>query len=97
MSLEAFENTIPVHLPADDPRQVTLRSGGLRLRWPGGGAVWQRPLAVVVQWDDETHHLPIPDATWRVVAAIWLAGLLAVGLLWWRRHAQADRLNRTNP
>jgi hypothetical protein len=95
MSLEAFRTSIPVARAEDDPRQITLHGGGLRLLWRGGGFVWQRPLAVEVQWDDETYHLPIPDATWRVLAAILLAGLLAAGALWWRHRRATRRQYRT--
>lgn len=90
MSLKAFRTSAIVARAEDDPRQITLHGGGLRLLWRGGGFVWQRPLAVEVQWEDETYHLPIPDATWRALVAIWLAGMLAAGVLWWR-HRKATR------
>jgi hypothetical protein len=84
MSLKAFRTSTTVARTANDPRQITLHGGGLRLLWRGGGFVWQRPLAVEVQWEDETYDLPIPDATWRALIAIWLVGMLAAGVLWWR-------------
>jgi hypothetical protein len=94
MSLETFRTSTPVARAENDPRQITLHGGGLRLRWRGGGFVWQRPLVVVVQWDDEIYHLPIPDMTWRAMVAIWLAGLLAAGVLWWRQRRAGRRQTR---
>jgi hypothetical protein len=54
---------------------VTPRSQALVVRWPGGGLVWNRPVAVVVEQNGQVKRLPIGDVTRGVQA-----GLLALGL-----------------
>ena len=61
---------------------ITPQSQALTLRWPNGGFVWNRPLAVLVERDGETERIPIVDVT--LVAQAALLGLtvaFSVGIL----------------
>ena len=61
---------------------ITPQSQALILRWPNGGYVWNRPLAVLVERDGETERIPIVDVT--LVAQAALLGLtvaFSIGIL----------------
>ena len=58
---------------------VTPQAQVLALRWPGGGWVWNRPYAVLVEREGQVERLPIVDVTrvarWAMLgltAALWL-------------------------
>jgi hypothetical protein len=55
---------------------VTPQSEALTMRWPRGGWVWNRPVAVVVERGDERKRMPIVDVT--RVAQLALYGLSVV-------------------
>ncbi len=55
---------------------LTPQSQVLTIRWPNGGWVWNRPVAVLVEQDGEVERLPIVDVT--RYAQI---GLIAFGLI----------------
>jgi hypothetical protein len=57
---------------------VTLmpQSRALFVRWPNGGWVWNRPVAVLVERGEETERIPIVDVTRKVQV-----GLLGLGVL----------------
>lgn len=42
---------------------VTPQSRAFSLRWPNGGLVWNRPVAVIVERDGQVERLPIVDVT----------------------------------
>jgi hypothetical protein len=42
---------------------VTPQSQAIVVRWPHGGWVWNRPVAVLVERDGETERIPIVDVT----------------------------------
>lgn len=42
---------------------LTPESRVLSVRWPNGGWVWNRPVAVVVEQEGLTERLPIVDVT----------------------------------
>ncbi len=42
---------------------VTPQSRALTIRWPNGGFVWNRPVAVLVERDGSTERVPIVDVT----------------------------------
>jgi hypothetical protein len=42
---------------------VTPQSRAIVVRWPRGGWVWNRPLAVLVEREGETERIPIVDVT----------------------------------
>ena len=52
---------------------VTPQSRALTVRWPRGGLVWNRPVAVLVERDEETERIPIVDVT--RMAQLGLLGL----------------------
>jgi hypothetical protein len=58
---------------------VTPQSQALSFRWPNGGIVWNRPIAVLVDQDGETERLRIVDVT-RVIqlGVIGLSFVLAI-------------------
>jgi hypothetical protein len=57
-------------------RTVRTQSQALILRWPGGGYVWNRPVALLVEQGEEIERVPIVDLT-RVLQ--W--GLAGVGAI----------------
>lgn len=65
---------------------ITIRplSQALIIQLPWGSFVWNRPAALLVDWDGRTEQIPIIDVTRRVQWGLW--GLLALVLLIsWRR------------
>ena len=55
---------------------LRLESQVLRVRWPQGGLVWNRPLTVTVERDGQAERVPIVDVT-RLAQAV-LYGLSAL-------------------
>jgi hypothetical protein len=55
---------------------VTPQSRALSVRWPYGGWVWNRPVAVLVEQGDRIERLPIVDVT-RLAQVV----LVALGLV----------------
>ncbi len=45
---------------------ITPQSKALIIRWPLGGLVWNRPVALLVDYGDRAEHVPIVDVTRRV-------------------------------
>lgn len=70
-----------------DDVTVTPRSRALVVRVPGGGFVWNRPTAVLVEQDGQVRRIPIVDVT-RIlqVGLLGLAVLTAGGGLLRFRH-----------
>lgn len=61
---------------------ITPQSQALILRWPSGGFVWNRPLAIVVERDGITERIPIVDVTLLAQAALLgLTVAFSVGIL----------------
>lgn len=64
---------------------VKPQSEAVTVRWSGGGWVWNRPVAVLVERGEEEDRIPIVDIT--RVAQLWLYGLSLVfailGLIMW--------------
>jgi hypothetical protein len=52
---------------------LTPQSQALTIRWPNGGAVWNRPVAVLVERDGQTERIPVVDVT--RIAQLVLLGL----------------------
>jgi hypothetical protein len=59
---------------------LTPQSQALTVHWPSGGLVWNRPVAVLVERDEGTEHIPIVDIT-RVVQLGLLSFSLAFGMV----------------
>jgi hypothetical protein len=55
---------------------VTPQSQALIIRWPHGGLVWNRPVAILVERAEQTERFPIVDVT-RIVQL----GLLGLSLV----------------
>jgi hypothetical protein len=55
---------------------VTPQSRALTIRWPRGGLVWNRPVAVLVERDEQTERISIVDVT--RMAQLGLFGLSLV-------------------
>lgn len=55
---------------------VTPQSQALTIRWPYGGLVWNRPVAVLVERGGETERIPVVDVT--RIAQLGLLGLSLV-------------------
>lgn len=58
---------------------VVPQSQALTVRWPYGGFVWNRPVAVLVEGGEGTERIPIVDVT--RMAQLGLLGLGLVFLL----------------
>jgi len=56
-----------------DDVTLTPQSQALTLRWPKGGFVWNRPVAVLVERDGQTERVPVVDVT--RIAQLTLLGL----------------------
>lgn len=52
---------------------LTPQSQALTVRWPNGGLVWNRPVAVLVERDGQTERMPVVDVT--RMAQLGLLGL----------------------
>lgn len=52
---------------------VTPQSSAFTLRWPGGGFVWNRPVAVLVEGPEGEERIPVVDVT--LLAQVLLLGL----------------------
>lgn len=72
---------------------VTPQSQALIIRWPFGGWVWNRPVAVLVENDGGTQRIPIVDITrraqWSLVGLAFV--LLIVTLLMQRRRNRNEQ------
>ncbi len=62
---------------AADGRIVTLISRTVTIRWPRGGGIRQRPVAIEVHDGARTHRLPVRDMTRWINASVVLTGLMA--------------------
>jgi hypothetical protein len=67
---------------------VTPQSQALTVRWPGGGWVWNRPAAVLVERGEERKRIPIVDVTRAAQLGLYGLGLVfaIVGLVLWTRE-----------
>ncbi len=63
-------------------KTVELESQVLSVKSPFGGLVWQRPTAVHITENGQTHTLPIEDPTRKAVWMFMGVGLL-FGLMAW--------------
>jgi hypothetical protein len=55
---------------------VTPQSQALTVRWPDGGLVWNRPVAVLMEQGERKERIPIVDVT--RIAQLGLLGLSLV-------------------
>ncbi len=59
--------------------EIIPQSQALTIRWPNGGYVWNRPVAIVIRRGDQEERLPIVDIT--LLARLALLALGAVSSL----------------
>jgi len=59
---------------------VTPQSQALGVRWPGGGCVWNRPIALLVEREGRTRRLPIIDVTRAVQLALYGLSMVFVSI-----------------
>ncbi len=74
-------------------KQVTPLGRTVQVNWPGGSFLWQRPVGVEVRQGNTVRRVPIYNATFYVIAAIFLCGvaMIALASLWVRRSSQSRR------
>ncbi len=59
--------------------EIVPQSQALTIRWPNGGYVWNRPVAIMVRRGDQEERLPIVDIT--LLVRLALLALAAVSSL----------------
>jgi uncharacterized spore protein YtfJ len=100
-----FRDIVEVRTRVRDPiqigdRTITLQSKAVSVRWPGGGGVWNRPVAVLVERDGQVERIPIVDVTrvaiLAMAGAVVLTWLLALGRSKGRREERKDDDGRTD-
>ena len=71
-------------------RTVTPQSQALVIHFPFGGFVWNRPTAVLVQHNNQTQQIPIPDLTRLIQLALMIA-TLSFSLIVWLTNKSVKR------
>ena len=71
-------------------RTIIPQSQALLIRFPFGGFVWNRPSAVLVQYNNQTEQIPIPDIT-RLIQAALLTATLCFSLIVWLTNKNVKR------
>jgi hypothetical protein len=90
-----FEDMLRVQSLTGDPISVggvtvTPQSQAIMVRWPKGGWVWNRPVAILVEREGKTERIPIVNVT-----RIAQIGLYAFGIaLAWRARKRYVRNRR---
>lgn len=72
-------------LIAGNPRMVrnwkiTPQSRTVEIRWTGGGLLWNRPVALLVEQEGESRRLPIRDRT-RLIQVVFFGLSVVFGLM----------------
>jgi len=57
---------------------LTPQSQAVVLRWPNGGFVWNRPVAVRVEQGGDVRQIPILDITRLVQVGLWVFWIILV-------------------
>ena len=63
-----------------DQLTVTPLAQSLTMRWPRGGFVWNRPVALLVTKDGQTERIPLPDVT-RMAQLVLFGFVLLLGIV----------------
>lgn len=71
---------------------VTPQSKALTVRWPNGGWVWNRPVAVLMERGEEKERIPIVDVTRMGQLALYGLSLAfaVIGLIIWIGERRAS-------
>jgi hypothetical protein len=90
-----FKDMLRVQTLTGDPISaggvtVTPQSQAIALRWPKGGWVWNRPLAVLVEREGETERIPIVNVT-RIAQLGLYAFVIAFALRARKRYVRNRR------
>jgi len=73
---------------------ATPQSQALTVRWPRGGWVWNRPVAILVErGEEDQERIPITDVTRVAQLALYGFGLVfaVLGLLMWMFGREENR------
>ena len=68
-------------------RQITPVGRVFQVRWPMGGFIRHRPVAIEVREGDVVHRVPISNTTRRITSVLTFTGfaVAVIGSLWMRR------------
>jgi hypothetical protein len=55
---------------------LTPQSQAVVLRWPNGGFIWNRPVAVTVEQGGEVRSVPILDITRLIQVSLWALAII---------------------
>jgi hypothetical protein len=77
-------------------KQITPIGRVFQVRWPGGGFIRHRPVAIEVRQGDVLHRVLIPNTTQRITTTLMLTGLaiFVIGTTWMRRVNSQTRRRR---
>ncbi len=75
------------------PTQVTPVMREHALRWPGGGLLWRRPVALRVHTEGHAYQVPILNVTRRAICAAIATGALFALLIAGLTHLKMKRSN----
>ena len=93
-----FNDFVQLQTTAADPvivgdTRVTPQAQALVIRFPFGGFVWNRPIAVLVEHDDMTRRIPIVNVT-RLAQIAMLGSFLTFSVIITILAAQRTRRRR---
>jgi hypothetical protein len=60
--------------------RLTPQSQALTIRWPYGGLVWNRPVAILVERGQQVERVPIVDVT-RILQLVMLSLGVTLGMI----------------
>lgn len=68
---------------------ITPLAQSLTLRWPRGGLVWNRPVALLINRKGQQEQLPIVDVT-RIAQVVLFFIFMALGLVLFLRSTRRE-------
>lgn len=74
-----FGDPIIIRDNTDMEHKVVLEARSMTMRWSFGWFVWNRPIAIIVEQDDEKNRIPIIDTT-RLIQLSLVVGALILGI-----------------
>jgi hypothetical protein len=75
----------------EDTRITPLASSFI-VRWPGGGAVWSGPWAIIVEREGRTDRIPVANVNRRILWGLRLVAV-ALGATWMAHHRRRKDSN----
>lgn len=64
-------------------RTITPLTQVLALRWPQGGFVWNRPVALLIEQDGQVERVPVLDMTRFVQVALFSCAIFVLLATFW--------------